>query len=62
MTRFGRASVSLRLYPHNDLAAPAIVDERAQAALAADTASTASCEQIVRLGDDMLVPLRKALA
>jgi len=36
VTRFGRGSVSLRLYPHNDLAAPAIVDERAQAALAAD--------------------------
>lgn len=37
MTPFGRGSVSLRLYPHNDLPAPAIVDElRAQAALAAD--------------------------
>jgi alkanesulfonate monooxygenase SsuD/methylene tetrahydromethanopterin reductase-like flavin-dependent oxidoreductase (luciferase family) len=37
VTPFGRGSVSLRLYPHNDLPAPAIVDElRAQAALAAD--------------------------
>ncbi|MGH9012398.1 MAG: LLM class flavin-dependent oxidoreductase, partial [Acidimicrobiia bacterium] len=37
MTPFGRGSVSLRLYPDNDLPAPAIVDElRAQAALAAD--------------------------
>ena len=37
MTPFARGSVSLRLYPHNDLPAPAIVDElRAQAALAAD--------------------------
>ncbi|MGQ0804517.1 MAG: LLM class flavin-dependent oxidoreductase [Actinomycetota bacterium] len=37
MTPFGPGSVSLRLYPHNDLPAPAIVDElRAQAALAAD--------------------------
>ena len=33
---FAAGSVSLRLYPHNDLPAPAIVDElRAQAALAA---------------------------
>jgi len=37
VTPLGRGSVSLRLYPHNDLPAPAIVDElRAQAALAAD--------------------------
>jgi alkanesulfonate monooxygenase SsuD/methylene tetrahydromethanopterin reductase-like flavin-dependent oxidoreductase (luciferase family) len=37
VTPFGRGSVSLRLYPHNDLPAPVIVDElRAQAALAAD--------------------------
>lgn len=37
MTPFGRGSVSLRLHPHNDLPASAIVDElRAQAALAAD--------------------------
>jgi len=36
MEPFARGSVSLRLYPHNDLPAPAIVDElRAQAALAA---------------------------
>lgn len=36
MTPFGPGSVSLRLYPHNDLPAPAIVEElRAQAALAA---------------------------
>jgi alkanesulfonate monooxygenase SsuD/methylene tetrahydromethanopterin reductase-like flavin-dependent oxidoreductase (luciferase family) len=34
---FDPGSVSLRLYPHNDLSAPAIVDElRAQAALAAE--------------------------
>ena len=34
---FARGSVSLRLYPHADLAAPTIVDElRAQAALATD--------------------------
>ena len=34
---FAPGSVSLRLYPHNDLPAPAIVDElRAQAALAAE--------------------------
>ena len=34
---FARGSVSFRLYPHNDLAAPAIVEElRAQAALAAE--------------------------
>jgi len=34
---FARGSVSLRLYPHNDLAASAIVEElRAQAALAAE--------------------------
>lgn len=37
MTPFARGSVSLRLYPHNDLSAVDIVEElRAQAALAAD--------------------------
>jgi len=37
MTPFARGSVSLRLYPHNDLPAPAIVEElRTQAALAAE--------------------------
>jgi alkanesulfonate monooxygenase SsuD/methylene tetrahydromethanopterin reductase-like flavin-dependent oxidoreductase (luciferase family) len=36
MPPFARGSVSLRLYPHNDLTAPAIVEElRAQAVLAA---------------------------
>jgi alkanesulfonate monooxygenase SsuD/methylene tetrahydromethanopterin reductase-like flavin-dependent oxidoreductase (luciferase family) len=37
MTPFARGSLSLRLYPHNDLPASAIVEElRAQAALAAE--------------------------
>jgi len=37
VTPFGPGSVSLRLYPHNDLPAPTIVEElRAQAALAAN--------------------------
>lgn len=38
MTALGPASISMRLYPHNELAAPAVVDElRAQARLAAES-------------------------